>query len=121
MGYATPGVRGSDGDIDQRRQLRGVGDHLVVLGDILEQMLQVDFLLIARAKHAGLLHAGDGEHRGVVKLGVVKPIQQVDCARPGSRQAHADPAGLLRVRRRHEGGRFFMVDQDELDLVGLAA
>jgi hypothetical protein len=118
---AFPGRGGAHRDVDQGRQLRGVRDHLVVLGDVLEQAVQVDLLLVCRAQHAGLLHAGDRQHRGVVEFGVVEPVEQVDAARPGGRQAHPDPAGRLGVGRGHEGRRLLVVHQHEPDLVGLAA
>ena len=38
------------------------------------------------------MHAGDGEHRLAVELGVVKAVEQMDAARAGGRQADAELA-----------------------------
>ena len=101
--------------------MQRIGHHHVVLGDVLVELLEVHFLLVAGAKQAGLLHAGDGEHRLVVELGVVQPVQQVDAARPRGRDADADFAGRLRVRAGHERGGFFVVHEHKRDLVLMAA
>ena len=71
-------------------QLRRVVDHLVVLGDVGVQLVEVDLLLVAGAEHGCHLHAGDGEDRHVIELGVVQAVEQVDAARPGGGQADAD-------------------------------
>ncbi len=113
----APGVGRPDRVVHHGRQLRRVVDHLVVLGDVGVELVQVDLLLVPGAQHRGLLHAGDGEHRHVVELGVVEAVQQVDTARPGRRQAHADLAGRLGVRGRHERRRFLVVHQHEPDPV----
>jgi hypothetical protein len=96
-------------------------DHGVVGGHVLVQLLQVDLLLVTGAQQLGLLHAGDGQHRGVVELGVVQAVEQVDTARPGGGQAHAQPAGGLGVAAGHEGGGLLVVDQHEADPVLVAA
>ena len=69
-------------------------------GDVLEQRLQVDFLLVVRADRRARLLADDGDHRHVVHLGVVQPVQQMDRARAGGRVAEPDLAGELGMRRR---------------------
>ena len=116
---ATPAARvgGLDREVEQRRQLCGVGDHLVVLGDVLEQMLQMHLLLVAGTEQTRFLHAGDREHGHVVELGVVETVEQVDRTRTRGRQAHAEATGLLRVARRHERCGFFVMDEDKLHLV----
>ncbi len=115
--HPAPGVGGAHRDVDQRGQLRRVDHHLVVLGHVGEEPVQVHLLLVGGAQHAGLLHAGDGQHRRVVELRVVEPVGQVDAARSGGGQAHAQPAGGLGVRGGHEGRRLLVVDQHEPDLV----
>ena len=50
----------------------------------------------------------------MVELRVVEPVQQVDRARAGRREAHADLAGPLRVRARHERRHLLVADLDEL-------
>jgi hypothetical protein len=79
--HPAPRVRGADRDVHQRGQLRRVVDHLVVDRDILVEPVEVHFLLVAGAQHGRFLHAGDRQHRHVIELGVVEPVQQVDAAR----------------------------------------
>ena len=69
------------GEIDKGGDVQRVGHHDVVLGDVLVQLLQVHFLLVARAEQARLLHAGDGQNRLMVKLGVVEAVQQMHATR----------------------------------------
>jgi hypothetical protein len=92
----------ADRVVHHRRQLRRVVDHLVILGDVGVELVQIDLLLVTGPQQRGLLHAGDREHRHVVELGVVQAVQQVDPARPGRGQANADLAGRLGVGGRHE-------------------
>jgi hypothetical protein len=80
----------------------------------------VDLLLVAGAEHGCLLHAGDGQHRGMVELGVVQAVEQVQAAGPGGGQADPDPAGRLGVAGGHERGRLLVVDEHEPDLVLVA-
>ena len=58
------------------------------------------------------LLADDRDHRLVVELGVVEPVEQVDRARPGRRHAHADLVGELGVRARHERRHLLMAGLD---------
>jgi hypothetical protein len=114
-GAARVGV--ANGQVHHRRNLRRVVDHLVVCRDVLVQLVHRDFLLVPGAEDRGLLRAGDGQHRHVVELGVVQAVQQVDPARPGGGQAHAELTGGLGVRGGHECGGLLVVDEDEPDLV----
>ena len=98
----------------------GTVDHLVVLGDIHEQLVEWHLLLVAGAQHLGLLHPGDGQHRRVVELGVVQTVQQMDRAGPRCGQAHPEPPGRLGVGGRHEGGGFFVLHEHEADPVLVA-
>src|SRR5690606_19499979 len=104
-------------DVDDPGQLRGVGDHLVVLGDVGEQPVQVHLLLVVGAQDRRLLHSGDRQHGRVVEFGVVQAVEQVDAAGAGGGQAHPQAAGGLGVPAGHEGGGLLVVDQDETDLV----
>jgi hypothetical protein len=80
--HPAPGQRRADRDVDHAGQLGRVLYHQVVLGHVGVQMVGVDLLLVAGAEHGGLLHPGDRQHRDVVELGVVQPVEQVDRARP---------------------------------------
>ena len=120
MRHRPAGQGVADGQVDQRRDLDGDVDHHVVLGHVGEQPLEVDLLLVAGAEQLRLLHPGDGQHRLMVELGVVQPVEQVDAAGPGRGQADAEPARRLGVAAGHEGGGLLVVDQDEPDSVLVA-
>ena len=72
----------ADGQIHHRRDLLGVGDHEVVAGDIRIEAVGVHFLLVGGAEHGRLLHPRQRQHGGMIELGVVEPVEQVDGARP---------------------------------------
>ena len=121
VGHPAPGIRGAHGDVHQCGQLRRVVDHLVVDRDVLVEPVEVHFLLVAGAQHRGFLHASDGQHRHVIQLGVVEPVQQVDATWTRRGQADADLPRGLGVGGRHERGRLFVMDQHELDPVLMTA
>ena len=109
-----------DRAVDQVRDLRGHRRHLdEVARDVLEQRDEVDLLLVAGAERHARLLAHDRDDRLVVELGVVEPVEEVDRARPGGRQADADVAAELGVRARHEGGELLVGGLDELDLLAV--
>ena len=60
---------------------------------------------------------GDRQHRLAVQLGVVQPVEQVDAAGAGGRQADAQPPGELGVAAGHERGGLLVPHLDEADLV----
>ena len=112
-------VRGdAHGAVDQMADLTGNAGHGdEIAGDVLEQRLQIDFLLIMRAKSGSRLLADDGDHRHVIHLRVIQAVQQMDRARPRRRVAKPDLAGELGVRGRHEGGHLLMPHLDVLHFV----
>src|SRR5690606_40480336 len=61
-------------------------------GDVLEQRLEVDLLLVAAAHGAAGGLPDDGHDGHVVEFGVVEPVEQVDRAGPGGGGADADAA-----------------------------
>ena len=83
---ASPGRR--------RRQLLRGGHHgHVLVGHVLEQRMQIDFLLVVAPQRGGRLLADDRHDRLVVESRVVQPVEQVDrlrartwpCRRPPRR------------------------------------
>ena len=113
-------ARGGDanGAIDQMPHLAGHAGHRdEVRRDVLEQRLQIHFLLIMRADRGARLLADDGDDRHVVHLRVVEPVQQMDRARTGGRVAEPDLAGELGMRRGHERRHFLMPNLDVLEFV----
>lgn len=53
------------------------------------------------------------EDRLVVELGVVEAVEQVNAARSGGREAHAQPARVLGVTTGGKGGRLLVADLNE--------
>ena len=95
---------------------RHAGVH-VAAGDVLEEVLQVDFLLVVAADRRARLLADDGEDRLVVEAGIVKPVQEMDRAGTGGGQADADLAGPFGVGAGHEGRFLLVPGLDEFDRV----
>jgi hypothetical protein len=56
----------------------------------------------------------------MVDLRVVQPIQEVNRARAGGGEAHAQPTGEFRVPAGHEGAHFLVARREELDLLLIA-
>ena len=93
--------RDPDRPVDQVGQLLRHRAHLhVVAADVLEQAEQIDLLLVRAAHRRALGLADDGDHRHVVELGVVQPVEQVHRARarwsprrprPGRRTSRTRP------------------------------
>ena len=109
------------GAVDQVPDLRDVRRHLhVVRRDVLEQRDEVDLLLVVAAEAHPRLLPHDRQHRLVVELRVVEPVQEVDGARPGSGETDADLARPLRFRAGHERRHLLVAYLDELELVPVA-
>ena len=88
--------------------VRGTHDPLVVGGDIHEQLVEIDILLIARADQVGKRVARNGKHGLTVALGVIQAVEQVNAARAGRRHANAEISGEFRVAACGEGGCLFV-------------
>lgn len=58
---------------------------------------------------------------GMVQLGVVEAIEEMNAAGAGGGDADANPAGEFGIRTRHERGGFFVADMDEADAVFVLA
>ena len=116
-GDRTLVVRDAHGAVDQMADLLRHARHPDIFGDILKQVLQIDFLLVAGAEAAPRLLANQRDDGHMIHLGIVKPVQKMDRAWPGSRVAQADLAGELGMRRRHEGRHLFVTDLNVLHLL----
>jgi hypothetical protein len=53
----------------------------------------------------------------MIELRVIKSIEQMNRARTGSGEAHADFAGKFRVATRHERGHFFVARLDKFNFM----
>src|SRR5205823_2259374 len=85
--------------------------------DVLEQRDEVDLLLVVAAETHARLLADDRHNRLMVELRVVETVQEMDRARAGRRETHADLPGPLRVRTGHERRHLLVAHLDELQLV----
>jgi len=63
------------GQVDQCRNLDWCVYHDVVLSNVLEQLLEVDFLHVAGAQQLCLLHPSHRQHRLVVEFSVVEAVE----------------------------------------------
>jgi hypothetical protein len=89
----------------------------VLAGHVLEEREEIDFLLVVAAERRALLLPDDCDDRLVIGLGIVEPVQEMDCARPRGRKAHSDFASELRMRARHEGRELLVTSLHELDRI----
>ncbi len=120
-GDGALGQRDAHRAIDEMRHLLHRHRDLHELGrDVLEQRQQVDLLLVMAPERHPLLLADDGQHRRMVELGVIEPVEQVDRARPRGRHAHPYLTGELGVRARREGRELLVASLDELGPVDRA-
>ena len=92
------------GDGDAYRAINQVADlgrmrrHMhIIMGHILIQRNQIDFLLIIGAQGHGRLLADDGQHRHMILFRVIESVEQMDRSRSGGGQADADLAGEFGV------------------------
>ena len=74
---------------------RRAGRLHVFAGDVLEEHLQVDLLLIAAADRAAGLLPDDRHHRLMIEPGVVEPVEKMDAPGPEvARQTPTSPVNL---------------------------
>ena len=83
----------------------GAAHHPVVVdGDVDEELVEFDVLLLERSCNVVELHARDGEDRLLVHLGVVQAVEQMNAAGAGGGEANTETARELCVCAGHEGG-----------------
>ena len=116
-GHTVAGLGEAHAAVDDHRHLLGLGRLLHVLRHIGEHAVQVDLLLVVGAAHRAPCPAGDGEHRLVIRLGVIEPGDHVGRAGTAGGQAHAGLSGELGVGRGHERRHLLVANLDEVELV----
>ena len=117
-GDGSPGGGDAHGPVDQMAQLTWhAGGCDEIRGDVLEQRLQIHFLLIMSADGGARLLTYNGDDGHVIHLRVVQAGQQVDRTRPGSGVAESDLAGELGVGRGHKGRHLLVANLDVLEAV----
>ena len=92
----------------------------VFIGDVFEKGNQIHLLLITPAYGLSRGLADDGDHGGMVHFGVVKSIEQMNCARTGGGKTDAHLSCEFGVGAGHEGRHFFMPRLNEFDSVGVS-
>ena len=97
--------------------VRGAHDALVELGDIHEELVEIDVLLVMRADEIVESVPRDREYRLPIALGIVEPIEQMDASGSRRRETDSEPARVLRVAARCERGRFLVSHLHEGDLL----
>lgn len=113
-GDPAGGQRGLEGPVDDVPGLARVHDHLAVLGDVREQLVESDLLLVVGAQRQPLLLAHHRHDGLVVELGVVQAVEEVHGARPRRGDATAHLAGELGVTAGHERRHLLVPGLDEL-------
>ena len=77
--------------VDQMPNLFGNARHPDIFGDVLKQVLQINFLLVAGAESGSRLLADERDDRYMIHLGIVESVQEMDRARSGRRVTQARP------------------------------
>jgi hypothetical protein len=108
---------GAAGQVGHLRHVRRAHHPRAVEGDVGEDAVEVDVLLLVGVDHVVVVVAGDGQHRLPVQLGVVEAVEEVQPARTGGGQADPQAPRPAGVPGGHEGGGLFVADLDEADLV----
>ena len=96
--------------VDQMPNLFRNARHSDILGDVLKQVLQINFLLITGAKPSPRLLAYECDDGYVIHLGIVEPVQEMDRAGSGRRVTQAYLAGEFGMRGGHKGRHLFVPD-----------
>ena len=120
-GHAALGLCDTHRPVDEMPSLFWRRTDLDELRDVLHQRSKVDLLLVVAAQRGARLLAHDRHHRLAVELGVVQSVQQMDGARPGGRQAHADLTGEAGMAAGHEGCFLLVPDLHEVERILHAA
>src|ERR1044072_9067872 len=87
----------------------------VLMRNVLKKGDQVDFLLIVSTDRRTGLLTNDGNDAGVIHLGIVQAIEEMNGTGPGCSKTNTDFACELGVRTSHECRHFFMPHLHVLD------
>ena len=116
-GHRALSLRDAESAVDEMPDLPGGHRRLHKFrGNIFEEALQIDFLLIRTAHRQARRLSDDRYDRLMIELRVIEAIEKVNRSGTGSGHAHSDFSRELRVRARHERGHFFVAHLDEFDL-----
>ena len=101
--------------------MAGSHDALVELGDIHEELVEINVLLIMSSDQVVKSMPGDGQHRLAVAFRIVKPIQKMNSAGSGRRDAHSESAGIFCITARRKCGCFFVSYLNESEFFLMSA
>jgi hypothetical protein len=117
MSHSPPHDCRANRKVRHRLHVRSAHHPLVVTSDIHEDLVQLDVLLRKRARHIAVLHPGNCQNRLLVHLRVIKPVQQMNPARPRGRKTNTKPPRELGISAGHERSRLLMPHVNEANLV----
>ena len=92
----------------------------IITRHILEERDEIDFLLVIAAHRRPRLLPDDRHHALMIHFGIVKPVEQMDRARPAGGEADAHFAGEFGVRAGHEGRHLLVPHLHVIDLLASA-
>src|SRR5437870_1521102 len=121
VGNAAIGERGAAGEIHDVFHVGGAHDAFVEDGDIHKKLVEGHILLGESADEVVVLQSGNGQHRRLVELGVVKAVEQMNAAGTGSSQTNAQLAGELGISAGAESGGFFVAHLNEANFFLVSA
>ncbi len=121
MGYAAVGNCGAAGQIGHVLDVSRAHDASIVDRDVGKKPIKVHILLSMCIDEIMKVVTGDREHRLSVQFGIIEAIQKMNAARPGSRNAGAESAGVLGISTGHERGGFFVAHVNEANFFFLLA
>ncbi|SRR5258706_7197791 len=117
-GHSALGNRNAHGAVDQVAHLHCIGTGLYVLvRHVFEQVLQIDFLLVAAAKGRTSRLTHNGNYGLVVHLGIIESIQKMNSSWPRCRHAETYLACKFGVSAGHESGHLLVAYLDEIEQI----
>src|SRR5947209_6411744 len=97
--------------------MSGTHDTLAKRGNIHEQFVEIDILLIMSADQIVEGMTRDSEHRLPVALGVVQSVEQMNASGSRGRKTDSEPTSVFGVPTGGERGGFLVPHLNEPDLI----
>ena len=118
---AAASIGGANGHVNAVDGVRRPHDALVEFSYVHVELVEIDVLLIVHADEVVEGVAGDGEDWLQVALGIVQAVEEMHAAGARGRAADADSSGVFGVAAGSKGGRLFVPNLNELQLVLVCA
>src|SRR3954471_344430 len=103
--------------IGQHLNLIWIDDFLVINSYVRKEVDHVHFLLKVAAFQIRVGLSRDREDGRLIKLGIIKTIQQMNAAWSRGRKTTSEFACVFRIATRHKGGGLFMSDLNKTNLI----